>query len=51
MKKLADNNLSSVKPIKHVYIPKSNGKSRLLVLAAILDRYSHVVIKSALKPY
>ncbi|KJW01965.1 putative reverse transcriptase [Orientia tsutsugamushi str. Sido] len=51
MEKLADNNLSSVKPIKRVYIPKSNGKSRLLVLPTILDRCRHAVIKSTLEPY
>ncbi|WP_342638325.1 group II intron reverse transcriptase/maturase [Orientia tsutsugamushi] len=51
MEKLADNNLSSVKPIKRVYIPKSNGKSRPLGLPTILDRCRQAVVKSALEPY
>ncbi|KJV55675.1 reverse transcriptase family protein, partial [Orientia tsutsugamushi str. Karp] len=51
MEKLADNNLSSVKPIKRVYIPKSNGESRPLGLPTILDRCRQAVVKSALEPY
>ncbi|KJW07245.1 reverse transcriptase family protein [Orientia tsutsugamushi str. UT144] len=51
MEKLADNNLSSVKQIKRVYIPKSNGKSRPLGLPTILDRCRQAVVKSALEPY
>ncbi|KJV74481.1 reverse transcriptase [Orientia tsutsugamushi] len=51
MKKLADNNLSSVKPIKHVHIPKSKVKSRPLGLPTILNRCKHAVVKPALEPY
>lgn len=51
MEKLANNNLSSVKPIKRVYIPKRKGKSRPLGLPIILDRCMQAVVKSALEPY
>lgn len=51
IKKLADNNLFSVKPIRRVYIPKKGGKSRPLGLPTILDRCKQAVVKSALEPY
>ncbi|AFC74901.1 reverse transcriptase family protein [Rickettsia parkeri str. Tate's Hell] len=51
MEKLANNNLSSVKPIKRVYIPKRKGKLRPLGLPIILDRCMQAVVKSALEPF
>ncbi|WP_341789678.1 hypothetical protein [Rickettsia endosymbiont of Polydrusus tereticollis] len=48
MEKLANNNLSSVKPIKRVYIPKRKGKLRPLGLPIILDRCMQAVVKSPL---
>ena len=51
MKKLMNNDLKSVKPIKRVYIPKKGGKTRPLGLPTILDRCRQAVVKSALEPF
>lgn len=51
LKKLACKDIKSIKPIKRVYIPKGNGKTRPLGLPTILDRCRQAIVKSALKPY
>jgi len=51
IRQLVNNDPTSVKAIKRVYIPKKGGKTRPLGLPTILDRCRQAVVKSALEPY
>ena len=51
IKELMEYTLWKAKPVKRVFIPKSNGKRRPLGIPTIRDRCMQAIVKNALEPF